>query len=54
MRNGVGVANVDGAVGQNGAEERADDALGLVRPPHVTVADVEYDKRMNLRRDARR
>lgn len=47
MRNGVGIANVDGAVRQDGSEERADNAVGLVGPPDVTIADIEYDKGVN-------
>uniref|UniRef100_A0A0A9FV71 Uncharacterized protein n=1 Tax=Arundo donax TaxID=35708 RepID=A0A0A9FV71_ARUDO len=36
---------MDGAVGEEGAEEGADDALRLVGAAHVAVADVEdYDR----------
>jgi hypothetical protein len=50
----VGVANVDGAVGEDGAEERANDAVRLVRAAHVAVADVEEHHRLHPRRGGRR
>lgn len=43
----VGVADMDGAVGEDGAEEGADDALRLVGAAHVAVADVEHDDRLH-------
>ena len=50
MGDNVGVADVDGAVGEEGAEECADDAVRLVRAPHVAVADVEEHHRLHPRR----
>lgn len=49
MRNCIGVSDIDGAVREDGAEERADDALGLVGTPDVAIADVKYDERVNFR-----
>lgn len=54
MRNSIRVANINGAIGQDRTEERADDALGLVRASDVAIADVEDDQRVNLRGQARR
>lgn len=54
MGDGVGVADVDGAVGQDGAEEGADDPDGLVRPPDVAIADVEDHQRVYPRGEASR
>lgn len=54
MRDGVGVADIDGPVWQDRAEESADDPHGLVRPSDVAIADVEYHQGMDLRRQARR
>ncbi len=54
MRNSIRVANINGAIGQDRTEERADDALGLVRASNVAIADVEDDQRVNLRGQARR
>lgn len=51
---GVGVADVDGAVGEDGAEEGADDPDGLVGAPDVAVADVEDHQRVDPRGQARR
>ena len=45
----VGVADVDGAIWEEGSEEGADDTVRLVRSPHVAVADVEEDHRLYLR-----
>lgn len=52
MRNSIRVADIDGAVGQDGAEEGADDALSLVGASDIAIADVEDDQRMYLRRQA--
>lgn len=49
MGYGIRVANLDGAVGGDGAEEGPDDALGLVGPPDVGVADAEEDNRVDPR-----
>lgn len=49
MRDGIRVADINGAIGQDGAKESANDALSLIRPPNVAIADVEDDKRVNLR-----
>lgn len=54
MRDDVGVADVDGAVGEDGAEEGADDASRLVRAAHVAVADVEQHHRLHPCRGGRR
>lgn len=54
MRNGIGITDIDGSVGEDGAEERSDDALGLVRASNVAVTDVENNQRVNLRRQGRR
>lgn len=54
MRNGIGVTDINGAVRENGTEERANDALGLIGTSDVTIADVKYDKWVNLRRKTRR
>ena len=54
MRNSIRVVNINGAIGQDRTEERADDALGLVRASDVAIADVEDDQRVNLRGQARR
>lgn len=54
MRDGVGVADVDGAVGQDGTEKGSDDALCLVGASDVAIADVEDDERVDLRQQARR
>ena len=54
MRNDVGVANIHGAVRQDRAEERAYDALCLVRTPHEAIADVEDHQRVHLRRQRSR
>lgn len=54
MRNGIGVTDINGAVRKDGAEERADYALGLVRTSDVAIADVKDDERMNLGRQIRR
>jgi len=53
MRDGIRVADINGAIGQDGAKESANDALSLVRPPNVAIADVEDDKRVNLRGEGR-
>lgn len=53
MGDGVGVADINGAVGGDGAEESADYSVGLVLPPHVAVADAVDDDRMDPRRHAR-
>jgi hypothetical protein len=50
----IGVADVDGAVGEEGTEEGADDAVRLVRAPHVAVADVEKHHCLHPRRRRRR
>jgi len=50
MRNGVGIANIDGSVGENGTEERSNDALRLVRTTDIAITDVEDNERMNLSR----
>lgn len=50
MRDDVGVADVDGAIGEEGAEEGADDAVRLVGAAHVAVADVEEHHRLHPRR----
>jgi hypothetical protein len=49
----VAVTDVDGAVGEDGAEEGANDALRLIRAAHVAVADVEENHRLHLRRGGR-
>ena len=54
MRNSIRVVNINGAIGQDRTEERADDALGLVRASDVAIADVEDDQRVNLRGQAHR
>lgn len=54
MRNDVGVTDIDGAIRQNGAKKRADDAFRLVGASDVTVADVENNQRVNFRRYIRR
>lgn len=54
MGDGVGVVDVDGAVGGDGSEEGSDDPVGLVGPPDVAVADVEEDERVDLGGQARR
>ncbi|THG11948.1 hypothetical protein TEA_007314 [Camellia sinensis var. sinensis] len=41
VRNGVRVANINGAIRQDGAEKSADDSLGLVGSPDVAVTAVE-------------
>lgn len=53
MGDGVRVADINGAVGGDGAEESADYSVGLVLPPHVAVADAVDDDRMDPRRHAR-
>jgi len=53
MRDGIRVADINGAIGQDGAKKSANDALSLVRPPNVAIADVEDDKRVNLRGEGR-
>ena len=53
MGNDIGVADVDGAVGEEGAQEGADDAVRLVRAAHVAVADVEEHHRLHPRRRRR-
>lgn len=50
MWNDVGVTDIDGAIRQDGAKERADNALSLVGASDVTVADVENNQRVNFRR----
>ena len=54
MRNGIGVTYIDGAVREDGTEDRAYDALGLVGTPDIAIADVKDDERVNLHRQARR
>lgn len=53
MRDGIRVADINGAIGQDGAKESANDALSLVWPPNVAIADVEDDKWVNLRGEGR-
>lgn len=48
VRNGVWITDIDGSVGENGAEERPDDTLRLVRTTDIAITDVEDDERMNL------
>ncbi|THG15590.1 hypothetical protein TEA_009138 [Camellia sinensis var. sinensis] len=48
VRNGVRVANIDGAVGQDRAEKGSNDSLGLIRSPDVAVTNVEDHQRMDL------
>lgn len=41
VRDDIGVPYIDGAIRQDRAQERANDALRLVRSPHVAIADIE-------------
>lgn len=50
VRHDVGVADMDGAIGEEGSEEGADDAIRLVGAAHVAVADVEEHHRLDPRR----
>lgn len=48
MGHGIRVANLDGAVSGDGAEQGADDALLLVVTADEGVADVEEHSRVEL------
>lgn len=50
MGDGITIANIDGAVGENGPKQGSDDAVGLIRPPHERIANAEDDERVDLRR----
>lgn len=52
--NGIGVADFNRAVGRDRAKEGTDYTLGLVRTPHVAIADVEDNQRVNPRGKTRR
>ena len=54
MRHGVGVANLHGPIGGDGATQGADDALLLIVSADVGVANVEENGGMQLCDDARR
>lgn len=54
VRNRIRVAYIDGAVRQDRSEKRSNDALCLVRPPHIAVADVKYNQRVNSRQKVHR
>lgn len=54
MRHSIRVEDLNDAVGRDRAEQRADDAFGLVRASHVVVAYVEDDQRVNLGGQGRR
>ena len=54
MRNSIRVADINGAIGQDRAEEGANNSLSLVGASDIAIANVKDDQRMNLRRQAYR
>jgi len=52
--NGVGVHDIDGAIGGDGPEEGSDDSVSLIRSPDVAVTDVKEDEGVYLSAQARR
>ena len=54
VRHGVGVTNLHGPIGGDGATQGADDALLLIVSADVGVANVEENGGMELCNDARR
>lgn len=54
VRNSIRVADINGAIGQDRAEEGANNSLSLVGASDIAIANVKDDQRMNLRRQAYR
>jgi len=48
VRNSIWITDINSSIRKNRSKKRSNDAFSLIRATNVTVADVEYDERMNL------